>query len=124
MEQLQAITIPGSISGPQVIDDLCGRIAAQLARDCSLRQSDAYSGYRAKAIVTIELLDVYPATVTAEVAVGNPDPQRSHTITLEPDVAGMADESGSLERPIDPAGITEAPAPQRRMYVSRTRGRS
>jgi hypothetical protein len=52
LEPNMAITIPGSISGPQVIDDLLNRVAQRLERDCSLRPIDCYAGYSAKVTMT------------------------------------------------------------------------
>jgi hypothetical protein len=58
----------------------------------------------------------------AAVSVGKLDPKLSlQQITLEPDMAGTPDDSQSLQKPIDPDGFVQAA--QRRMYVSRIRGK-
>jgi hypothetical protein len=111
---MEPITIPGRISGTGVIDDLCNRIAEKLARSCDLRAIDAYSGYTAKVTIELQLLDVYPCEVTAVVPVGTIDPQlRSVRIDLGSEMSAEETESGSLERPIDPAGATEAPVKEK-----------
>jgi hypothetical protein len=120
---MEVIATPGAISGTGVIDDLLNRIAAQLERSCDLRASDCYTGYAARVRIDLQLHDVYAVEATAQVAVGSIDPtQPSQRITLGPTVQAEAEPApGSLERPVDPAGITtEAPA---RQYVSRIRGR-
>jgi hypothetical protein len=115
---MEAVAVPGTISGEAIIDDLCGRIAQQLSRDCNLRSSDCYAGYSATATVAIQLHDVYPVDVAAEVAVGAFDPHLPTTrITVGSEVAGEEADSSLLERPIDPAGFT----PPKRIYVSRIR---
>jgi hypothetical protein len=126
------ISVPGAISGTVIIDDLLNRIGDRLARDCSLRSTDAYRAYSARVTVELQLHDVYEAEVTAEVQVGSIDGQQaSQQIVIEE--AATADaacnrsglQPSSLERPIDfgSAAVNEAAAPMRRQYVSRIRGR-
>jgi hypothetical protein len=121
MEQLQpnmAVEIPGQISGDRIIDDLLNRIADRLERTGDLRPTDCYNGYAARVRIDLQLADIYPAEVSTEIAMGTLDAKRpSLTITLGADVAGEADDSRSLEKPIDPQGFT----PQKRIYVSRIR---
>lgn len=55
---MEAVQVPGQISGAAIIDDLCQRIRDRLSRDCSLSQSDAYAGYAARVTVELQLKDV------------------------------------------------------------------
>jgi hypothetical protein len=83
---MEVIETPGSISGPQIIADLCDRIAAQLARDCNLRASDCYEGYAATATIIIQLPGVYATEVAAQIDAGRIDsalPVRKVTVKAE-----------------------------------------
>ena len=128
---MEVVSVPGAISGTAIIDDLCNRLAERLSRDCCLRGTDAYQGYSARVTVELQLIDVYPAEVAAQVAVGTVDagqPAQQIMMNVPADAAdSLQAQVGlqpSLERPIDGgAGApAEAPAPQRRQYVSRLRG--
>ena len=113
--QMEAIQIPGQISGTGIIDDLSKRIAAKLAQSCDLRTTDCYSGYSAQVQIILQLHDVYPVEVSAQVAVGNIDAQKPvQRVTLGAEVEAP-DESGNLERPVDPAGA-ETPRTKWRAY--------
>jgi hypothetical protein len=95
------VGVPGIISGTGVIKDLCRRIAERLSRDCDLRASDAYSGYSAQVTIRIQLTDVYPCEVSADITVGKIDEQLpSARITLRPDVLIAAGGQPNLERPV------------------------
>ena len=72
---IEAISVPGSMSGTAIIRDLLGRIGDRLSRDCSLRAIDVYSGYSYRVTVELQLADVYATAVTAELAVGRIDPK-------------------------------------------------
>lgn len=117
---MQAVPVPGAISGAEIVDDLTSRIAAQLSRHDALRQSDAYSGYAAKAQIEIQLLDVDTTPVTAQIAVGKIDSQRPvERIALSAQGQGSMEPDSSLERPIDPAGVSQLP-PQGKRYAVRS----
>jgi hypothetical protein len=121
----EVVSVPGSISGSAIIDDLCVRLAEKLSRDCSLRPIDCYRGYSATIVVTLQLHDVYPVEVSAQIAVGTIDARQPSTqIATDVPVVAAVLESPNLERFIDTSGApeAEAPAPQRRQYVSRIRG--
>jgi hypothetical protein len=118
---MEAIVIPGAINGAAIVGDLLNRIEDKLSRSCDLRPVDVYSGYRAKVSIELQLLDVYPVDVVQEIQVGSIDPRQDvQHITLSPDVDGEPQQP-NLERPVDPAGVTEEQR-ERRQYVSRTRG--
>jgi hypothetical protein len=120
---MEAITIPGSISGPQVIDSLLDKIAERLSGDCSLRETDRYSGFSARVTVELQLRDVYNVEIIAGINHGDIDPaQPVRRITLGSTVEGE-EEQPALERPVDPSGVTEPPPPARRLYVSGVRKR-
>jgi hypothetical protein len=113
------VVVPGVISGSSIIRDLLNRIEEKLARNCDLRQSDAYSGYSFKVEITLQLLDVYPTTVAAEVEAGTINPQLpSAHIALGSEVVAEEPEP-SLERPVDPDGVVETPVKEPRYYTPR-----
>jgi hypothetical protein len=121
---MEIVSTPGRIAGGAIIDDLCAKIAAQLERSDSLRDLDIYSGYSARVHIDLQLADVYPTEVAAEVSVGNIDPQRPvERLVLDAEAVGDAEPDTSLERPIDEAGIAEAPPQQKRFYAPRNRTR-
>jgi hypothetical protein len=47
----EAVSVPGSVSGSEVINDLLDRVAEKLSKSCNLRQSDSYAGYTATVTV-------------------------------------------------------------------------
>jgi hypothetical protein len=121
---MEAVSVPGTISGSEIVDDVCSRIADRLSRDCNLRASDCYGGYAFTASVEIQLLDVYPVTVSAQVAVGALNRQLpSQHVALGSEVSGEQPDSAHLEKPIDPEGFTPqaAAAKEKRIYVSAIR---
>jgi hypothetical protein len=125
MDSLQpsmTIEIPGQISGDRIITDLLGRIEAVLVRTGDLRAVDCYHGYSAKISIRLQVHDLDTNEVSTEVAVGSFDPQKPrHATALEPVVAGEADDFQSLERPVDPSGVEETPARDKRWYAPRNR---
>jgi hypothetical protein len=125
---MELVGVPGAISGTAIIDDLLNRIGERLSRDCALRETDAYQGYSATVQINLQLADVYPVEVAAQVAVGTVDAAQPSTriaMNVTADVVtARAGTEPSLERFIegDAGAPAEAPAPQRRQYVSRLRG--
>jgi hypothetical protein len=123
---MEIVNVPRAISGGAIIDDLLNRIGERLSRDCSLRETDAYQGYDASVQITLQLHDVYPVEVAAQVNVGTIDPaQKSERIAMNaPMETGASFEPApNLERYIDPAGAPAEPeTPERRQYISRIRG--
>jgi hypothetical protein len=118
---MEQVEVAGSISGADVISDLLDRIGDKLSKSCDLRPVDVYRGYAAKVEVQLQLMDIYPVAVTQEIQVGALDPaQPSKHIALGSEIEAKL-EQACLERPIDPAGVTEAPAREKRIYVSRIR---
>lgn len=114
---MEVVRVPGTISGPGVIDDLCNRIADQLAHDCNLRQSDSYRGYSFKATIEIQLEDVYPVAISATVTMGAFNPQLpSRRMALGSEVSGEMPDSSRLERPVDETGFVPPAAVPRRYY--------
>jgi hypothetical protein len=67
---MEPISVPGRISGHEVITDLLDRLAEKLAASCDLRPSDSYSSYSAKVSVELQLVDVDQTEVVTEVGVG------------------------------------------------------
>ena len=121
---MEPIVVPGSISGADVIDDLCVRIAEKLSLSGDLRTTDAYRNYSATVRIDLQLVDIDPVSISAKVAVGTIDPrQPSRAITVEATMSAeelrerSGAESANLERPIDSTGFT----PPKRIYVSRIR---
>ncbi len=63
------LTIP-SLSGMEIINDLCGVISDKLSTDCNLRPIDGYpGGYKAKVIIHLEAFGLDVSTVDYTVAV-------------------------------------------------------
>ena len=121
----EAIPVPGSISGIEVISDLCGRIAKKLSTSCDLRAVDSYVRYAATVEIKLQLIDVDATEVASEIAVGNIDPRQSfeHITVTVPTVESEEGrekspfESALLERTVDDT-ILEAP---KRYYTPRNR---
>jgi hypothetical protein len=135
----EPVEVAGSVSGSDVVLDICDRLAEKLLLSDSLRESDAYSSYSAQITVTLQLTDVYPTEIATAIQVNTVDPkQPSRAITLDvPTVE--ADEararlglqpSPNLERFADDdaagAEMAKVAAPTRRRYYTptgRPRGR-
>jgi hypothetical protein len=122
---IEAVAVESRISGVEVINDLCDRIAERLTKSCDLREVDSYSGYAAKVQIELQLVDLGPVEVSAEIQVGTMNPsQPSERITLGESVAADEADSPMLERPADPAGVQEAPEiREKRFYAPRNRVR-
>ena len=104
---MEAVAVPGRISGSAIIADLLKRIGERLSGDCNLRASDAYGGYSFQAAITIQLNDVYPVEVATVVEAGRIHPHRpALRIDLGTEVTA-AEPAVNLERPVDPAGFME-----------------
>src|SRR5580693_3671195 len=73
---LEAVAVPGRISGREVINDLLDRLAEKLAASCDLRSSDSYSSYSAKVSVEIQLSDVDTIEASRQITVGTLDAER------------------------------------------------
>jgi hypothetical protein len=117
---MEPIAVPGTISGASIINDLLNRIGDKLSRDCSLRDIDVYSGYSCRVTVELQLHSVYQTEVTAQVAVGRIDPKLEvRQIELGSDITAAEPEASNLERPIDPAGVTEDSVKEKRYYTPR-----
>lgn len=121
------------ISGGDVVQDLLDRLAEKLLSSDSLRGTDAYQSYSACVTVTLQLVDVYPVEVAAEVQVGTIDPQRpAKTMAFAlPNVQAeeVRERSGlppaNLEYSIHDNAAVPAPTPKKRYYTptGRSRGR-
>jgi hypothetical protein len=131
---MEMIDTPGSVSGAEIVYDICDRLAEKLLSSDCLRESDAYSSYAATLDVTVQLVDVYPVAVSAQVAVGAVDPrQPSRRMAVAmPDVTAdeVRQRSGSvpanLEYSIHDHAAAQPAAPQRKRYyvaTGRPRGR-
>lgn len=121
LEPIMAVSGEVMISGVSIVNDLCDKIAEKLERSCDLRSTDAYRSYAARVSITLQLIDVDTTEVAAQVDIGTMDPAQP-TEHVSIDVAGVAVEAPSLEKPIDPSGFNEA-SPQKRLYVSRRRAK-
>src|SRR5262249_21165223 len=120
---MEPVQVQGTITGTGIIDDLLFRLGEKLSRSCDLRATDAYKSYSAKVVVELQLQDVDRVEALNERAVGVIDRARLvERITLSSaDASPVMTQDASLERPVDPAGVQEAPAKQTRQYVSRIR---
>jgi hypothetical protein len=121
----EAVPVPGSISGIEVISDLCGRIAKKLSTSCDLRAVDSYVRYAATVEIKLQLIDVDATEVAAEVVVGTIDPRQSseHITVTVPTVVSEEGrkispfESALPERPVT-GPVLETP---KRFYAPRNR---
>lgn len=64
---MEAIAVPGAISGTAIIADLIDRIGDKLSRDCNLRCIDVYGGHSYRVTVELQLHGVYQTEVTTGV---------------------------------------------------------
>jgi hypothetical protein len=72
-----------SISGTEVIEDLCARIADKLSRSGDLRPTDAYRTYSAKITIELQLVDIDQIEIAEQMVIGTPDPEQpSEHITV------------------------------------------
>jgi hypothetical protein len=114
------------LSGEEIVKDLAGRLAAELAKSCHLTGACAYGGYSGKVVAELQLVDLDITPVTATVTVGTLDPGRlSHRYEIEVGSvrpSEVRERSGaivpSLERAVD--GSAPGPAvPRKRWYTPR-----
>jgi hypothetical protein len=121
----EAIPLPGSICGSDVISDVCSRIAKKLSMSCDLRAVDNYARYSARITIELQLVDVDQVAVAAEVIVGTIDPKLrvEHITVTVPTVVSEEGrkispfESALLERPVN-GTVLETP---KRFYAPRNR---
>lgn len=112
-----------TITGSEIIADICSRIVNELGKSCHLRETDSYGGYSAKVTVEIQLRDIDPVTVEASLTIGNHNsatPSRRIVVEIPAVSPTTARErSGtlppSLERMIDGSEL----APVKRYYAPR-----
>jgi hypothetical protein len=113
-----AVDVPRTVSGEQIVDDVCLQIADRLSRDCNLRGSDSYASYSARIRVDLWLQDVDTTEVNADVVIGQAEAAPpSRTIAMG--VGAAADQvAGALPQSLerfadDDAGVAaEAAAPK------------
>ena len=131
LEPNMELVAPQSITGVDVINDLCDRIAQKLSKSCDLRESDAYTGLRRQSHNRPATAGRLPSRSKHR---GRDrqyrSPATSEQITVD-SATQIADEvrararlqPPSLERSETPgATVAAEAAPQRRQYVSRIRG--
>jgi len=84
MEAPEVLGSAAGLSGPDLIEDLCCQIAAALANDPDLRESDSHERYSATVEVQLRLHDIDEKRLERTIIVGEPDSDgASHTIALE-----------------------------------------
>jgi hypothetical protein len=107
---MEPISVPGRISGHEVIADLLDRVAERLSTSCDLRQSDSYAAYSAKVSVELQLRDVDTVSASQQITVGTLDAEQLSqriTVTVPPvSPEEVAERLGlpqteSLERSVD-----------------------
>ncbi len=124
IEQFPIEALDAGLTGVEIIEDVCSRLAAELANSCYLTKLCAYRGYSGKIVAELQLEDFDATGVTAAVTVGPPDPARpSRRYEVEiPDTApsGARERSGqespSLERVVDGS---VPPVIKKRFYAPR-----
>ena len=99
---MEAVAVPGTISGTSVIADLCRRIGERLSADCNLRPSDSYSGFSFRCQIELQLRDLDSVELVAEVEAGRID-QGLPSVFLDfnSEVAAPQPVNSSLERSVD-----------------------
>jgi hypothetical protein len=60
----EPIIVAASISGAEVIDQLCSHIAEKLSCSGDLRHSDAYRTFSAKVTIELQLADIDQVEIT------------------------------------------------------------
>jgi len=123
---MEPVSVPRMMSGTAIIDDVCLRLANQLARDCNLRGSDCYRSYSARVRVDLWVNDIDTTEISADVQVG-PVESAPSTQTVSMGIGAAADQVAgaipqSLERFIDDGGA-QVREKEPRTYVSRIRNR-
>ena len=94
---MEPVSAGATISGEDVITDLCACIAERLSRDCNLRASDCYTSYAAQVSIDLQLVDIDRVEVKDDIVIGTLDPEK-------------------------PSQHIKVAVPDKRVYVSRIRG--
>ena len=95
------------VSGVEIIDDICNRIAEELGKSCHLRATDAYSGYSAKLQFEVQPVDIDVVKVEKTLVIGDHDPatpSRRMAIDVPPTTADEVRERSGYE----PASLERA----------------
>ncbi len=112
-----------ALTGHEIIDDVCARLAGELEKNCYLTSACAYNSYAGKVTAELQLMDFDATPLKASVTIGKPNParpSRRFELDLPSTTASDARErSGSLppslERQIDDA-VGAAPPPRRNYF--------
>ncbi|HUN85753.1 MAG TPA: hypothetical protein VMU48_15335 [Terracidiphilus sp.] len=120
---MESFDVAETVTGADVIQDLCERVAQSLSSDCRLRSTDSYQGYGARVVAEIWLSDVDPQTVQQTISVGDcgPGTPSSQVVVDVPllspaEVHGTDSSFANLERT---ASGDEPEQPPRRLYTPR-----
>ncbi|MGB9408404.1 MAG: hypothetical protein WCA89_12760 [Terracidiphilus sp.] len=124
-EPIEALGV--ALTGSEIIEDLCGRLADGLADNCYLLGTDAYQSYSAPVTVEIQLADVDSQTVKKTLVIGDHDSATpSRRIVVNVPLATtheVRERSGqevpSLERRVDGSEPVTPVKPARRYYTPR-----
>jgi hypothetical protein len=106
---MEEVAVEGRISGQDVIDDLCDRIAERLSKSCDLRVTDSYGAYTAKVTISLTLEDMGVVEVHEQMIIGSPDATPSEHIVIDADAVSPEqvrerlglEPAPSLERSVD-----------------------
>jgi hypothetical protein len=123
-ESIEPLGGAEALSGVDIVEDVAQRVAAALAGNCYLRESDGYRAYSAKVTIELQLQDLDITQVEKTLVIGKHDPGLpSRPIKVEVPQATVEDvrkRSGllppSLERLINGDA---PPAKTRRFYAPR-----
>lgn len=125
---MEPLTAPETaLTGREIVDDVCARLAQELEKSCYLTAACAYRAYAGKITVELQLEDFDTTQLKASVTVNKPNParpSRRFEIDLSQTAASeVRERSGlqppSLERLIDAGNDAQATEPPRRRYVPR-----
>lgn len=122
MAQIEIEPPAVELTGEEIVEDACCRLAAELMRSCHLSATSAYRRYSGKIILELQLEDFDTTGVSATVTVGNPDPGRPSQ-RFEVDIP-VGEPSAVRERSeltvpsLDRFEKVQAPVEQKRRYYS------
>ena len=115
----EPVNVAARMTGADIIDDVCSRLAERLAKNCNLRVSDSYASYSCKITVDLNLVDLETVVVDETLAIGQLPPpppvatvpqQQSITVDIPPTfaeaVVGPA-VPDTLERSVDGSAVEQ-----------------
>ncbi len=123
-EPIEAPTI--GLTGPEIIEDLAQRVAAELSKSCFLTPICCYQSYSAKVAMSLWLNDFDKVELPILLTIGAPDesqPARVLKVTVaSADPSVVRERSGLSEPSLELRKGEAATAPTKRFYTPRRAG--